>query len=336
MKELFQSLLRAIGGGDDAVLVSIIASSGSTPRGDGAKMAVFPGGRAVGTIGGGAVEHLSIQMALEVLAKRSSRTHGFNLAPNQTADIGMICGGSVVVYFQYFAGNDPEAIALFSRALALLGRNGDAWLITLVQEGSARTGLYDPEGGVQFVDVERSTLEPMLGANSVLQKGEPTYYVEPLCRAGLVYVFGGGHVSKELVPVISHVGFRPVVFEDRPEFARRELFPGAVDTILGDFKHIGEKVRLCEKDAAVIMTRGHQADYEVLEQVLRTPAGYIGLIGSRHKIAATRERLRQAGFPDGAFDRVHTPIGLSIRAETPEEIAISIAAQMILYRAQTK
>ena len=152
-------------------------------------------------------------------------------------------------------------------------------------------------------------------------------------RAG-VYVFGGGHVAQELVPVIAHVGFSAVVFEDRADFARRELFAGVTDTVLGDFAHFEQKLTITPDDYIVIMTRGHQADYEILLQALRTQACYVGCIGSRTKMVRVRERLAEDGLSEAQIARIHNPIGLPILAETPAEIAISIAAELIQFRAQ--
>ena len=146
-------------------------------------------------------------------------------------------------------------------------------------------------------------------------------------------MFGGGHVSQELVPMLAHVHFPVVVFEDREAFANPALFPGAYKVIQGDFKDIFASVTLSEQDYVVIMTRGHQADFGVLAQALKKPLSYIGCIGSRSKIAATKERLKALGFPDDCYDRVHSPIGIDIKGETPEEIAVSITAELILHRA---
>jgi xanthine dehydrogenase accessory factor len=163
--------------------------------------------------------------------------------------------------------------------------------------------------------------------------GDVQYYTEPLTRAGRVYVFGGGHVAQELVPVLSHIGFSVVVYEDRENFARPELFPGASDIVMNDFAGISDKVTIGADDYVVIMTRGHQMDFEVLEQTLRTHARYVGCIGSAKKLEATKRRLVDAGIAETAFERLYSPIGLKIKAETPAEIAISIAAEMIMFRA---
>jgi len=323
--------------GGDLVLCTIIASSGSTPRGSGAKMAVFADGSTLGTVGGGAVEYESIRLAKKALAERTTFTHGFNLSHNQTADIGMICGGQVVVYFQFFGGGDTHAIALFEAATAQFVERKNTWLITQISEGGVKQmGIYSREEGLQFLDdeIEEWDILPLVRPRAMLKKGEPSYYVEPLTMAGYAYIFGGGHVAQELVPTIAHVGFAPIVFEDRPDFARKELFPEAAETIVGSFTDIGTNVSITPDDYVIIMTRGHQADFEVLRQALLTPATYVGVIGSRSKIATTNKRLLEAGIPEADLSRIHAPIGLPILGETPAEIAVSIAAELILHRAR--
>ncbi len=325
----------ALSAGEDVVLCTIIASSGSTPRGSGAKMAVFADGSATGTVGGGAVEFESIRLAKKALEDKSTFTHGFNLSPNQTADIGMICGGQVVVYFQYFAGGDARAIELFGAIAALFSERKNTWLVTEICEGCVRQmGVFSHEDGLLFTTgVEKKAILPMVRSRAILQRGEPTYYVEPLTVAGHAYVFGGGHVAQELVPVIAHLGFSPIVFEDRAAFATKELFPSAEELIVGSYDDISAAASITPDDYVIIMTRGHQADFTVLRQALLTEATYVGVIGSRSKIAATNKKLLEAGIPEPALERIHAPIGLAIQAETPAEIAISVAGELILHRA---
>ena len=174
----------------------------------------------------------------------------------------------------------------------------------------------------------------MGGKPCQLTDGGRTYYCEPLFRAGRVYVFGGGHVSQALVPALTAVDFRCVVLEDRPEFCRPELFPGVEETRLVDNARLADFVTVDERDYVVVMTRGHKDDQAVQAQMLRTPAHYIGVIGSRRKTAGVFARLREEGFTDADLARITTPIGLDIKAETPAEIAVSIAAQLIQVRAE--
>lgn len=154
-----------------------------------------------------------------------------------------------------------------------------------------------------------------------------------LFPAGRVYIFGGGHVSQALVPALTAVEFRCVVLEDRAELCRSELFPGAEEVLLIDNSRVADFVELTQEDWVVIMTRGHKDDLLIQSQVMKAPARYIGVIGSRQKTAAVTAKLREMGFSDADFERVWAPIGLPIRSETPAEIAVSIAAQLILERA---
>ena len=170
----------------------------------------------------------------------------------------------------------------------------------------------------------------LLQNKAVIRDG---WFAVPVVKAGRTFVFGGGHVSQALVPAIAAVGFRPVVYDDREEFADAKLFPQAEQVIYGDFEHIADHLTVTPDDYVVIMTRGHQADYEVLTQVLRSGAKYIGCIGSKRKLAICRDRLLKADFTEEEYAVVHAPIGLAIGAETPEEIAVSVAAEMIAVRA---
>jgi len=158
-----------------------------------------------------------------------------------------------------------------------------------------------------------------------------------LASCGFVYIFGGGHIAQELVPLLNHLDFRCVVFDDREEFTSHELFPGAERIIFGDFEHIEKSVTLTERDFAVIVTRGHEWDCEAWAFALDSPAAYIGVIGSKTKHEFVKARLRERGFDTAAIgaSRVHAPIGINIKSETPAEIAVSIAAELISSRANS-
>lgn len=148
-----------------------------------------------------------------------------------------------------------------------------------------------------------------------------------------VLIFGAGHVSRALAALLPALEFDYIVVDDRPEFAQREAFAHAKAVLCQDMEQAVSQLQITQDDFVVIMTRGHLHDQAVLRQALATPAGYIGLMGSRRKIAMTRALLEQEGLAKGEFDRVSTPIGLDIGAETPAEIAVSVAAQLIEKRA---
>lgn len=338
MRRLFQRLQEVLGNGDGAVLVTVIASSGSTPRGAGSRMLVKADGRVCGTIGGGAVEYRAEQIAVEAIKEKTSYVKGFTLTKNQVSDIGMICGGDVVVYFQYISPEDEKARDYCTQVLAALERDEDSWIVLDITDATCwQAGLYDHTDGLTGIGGggQAPTLpREMFGTTArQYEVGGRKYYVEPLVRAGQVYVFGGGHVAQELVPVLTHVGFRCVVMDDREAFANPQVFPDAQETVVGDMGKIADYLTIKEADYVCIMTRGHKADYEVQRQVLACHPRYIGVIGSRNKIGAVTEKLLADGFSLEEIQSCHMPIGTRIYAETPAEIAISIAGEMIAVRA---
>ena len=330
---MFKTMAERLSAGEDLVLVTVVASSGATPRGTGARMLVGRGGRICGTIGGGAVEYRSEHIAAEVLKEKKSGSHDFSLTKNDVQNLGMICGGDVKVYFRYIPAGDGETLALAAEAERRFEGGQDMWLLNEISD-SGRMCIYSADEG-------SFPYEPPLWTKDLMsrkpQSGEREgreFYAEQINSSGRVYVFGCGHVAQELVPVLAHVGFRCVAMDDRPEFASRELFPSAEEVLLIDFQRVADYVAIGPEDYVCIMTRGHAFDAVVQAQALRTPACYIGVIGSRHKAAGVRAALKEQGFTDGQLDRIVTPIGLEIKAETPAEIAISIAGQMILHRAE--
>lgn len=332
MKDLFCNLKKALEAGESAVIASIIESSGSTPRKVGAKMLVTGAGRVCGTVGGGTVEYEACRLAQVFLKDERSGTRGFGLTPYQPEGPGMVCGGDVTIYFQYIDRSDGPAATLADNALEKIKNGEDSWLITDISSGhmalygkiSGFSGLNDPPAG-------------MLGAmtNHPLKYalGGCEYLIEPLVEPGIVYIFGGGHVARELVPAAARVGFRCIVLDDRPEIAVQKLFPGAVGCVLVDFENVAERIDVNGNDYIVVMTHGHRYDTAVQAYAMRTGARYIGVMGSKSKIAYVSEKMRELGFTDEDLARVNTPIGLDIKAETPAEIAVSIVAELIAVRA---
>ncbi len=321
MKQIIQPILEALERGESVALCSILSASGSSPRGAGAKMAVFADGHTVGTVGGGAVEFVAAQEAMEVLQKGETRLRAFSLSQSQIASIGMICGGNVTLYYQLL---QPEDLPLMREIQTALTGERAAWLQLEIDGEELRSFsvLYERDSAC--------------GNKAVLEEGTSLRYTEPLNRVGRVYIFGGGHVGKALVPVLDSIDFRVVVFDKRVEVAKKEQFPCADQVILGDYEHIFDKVTLKPEDYAIIMTPGHESDFALLEQILTKDLRYVGCIGSRSKIAKTKERLMEAGIAEHRINAVHWPIGLAIGAQTPAEIAISIAAELIQVRRNTE
>lgn len=342
MRRLFQELLEALERGEGAVLATIIASSGSTPRGAGSRMLVKEDGTFLGTVGGGAVEYQAQCAAREALKNRQSCVKGFTLTRNQVADIGMVCGGNVVVYIQYINPGDQDMQKFCAEVAQALDRDEDSWLILdITRETAWSMGLYCAGRGLSGAlalsgkpgELEAELLPHFTAKAVQVEAMGRKYYCEPLVQAGTVYIFGGGHVAQELVPVLAHVGFRCVVYDDRAEFANPQVFPMAAQTIVGDLEHIGDQVDIGPQDYVCVMTRGHQFDYYVQKQAMELGPCYIGIMGSRSKIRVVTEKLLEDGFTREEIENCHMPIGTAIGAETPAEIAVSIAGELIHIRA---
>lgn len=328
MRNMLKTMKTHLSSGEALVLVTVIASSGATPRGAGARMLIGKSGRLCGTIGGGAVEYRSQQISAQVLTEGTSLGHDFTLTKDDVQNLGMICGGACNVYFHYLPAGDAHTITLCDTAEEQFKKGTDLWLLTEIGE-DGRMGLYAPDLGLWGI---RAPQELRLSRHP---ERIGNLFAEQINTSGKVYVFGGGHVAQELVPVLAHVGFRCVVMDDRPEFTKKELFPGAEDVILGDLQKISDYMTIGENDYVCVMTRGHAYDTVVQAQVLRRRPAYCGVIGSAMKAAGVRKTLKEEyGLGDEELDLVTTPIGLNIKGETPAEIAISIAAQMILRRAE--
>jgi len=332
MRNLFKLMSESLAAGEDLVLVTVIASSGSTPRGSGARMLVGKKGRLAGTIGGGAVEYRSEQIAAEILENKRSGEHNFTLTKDDVENLGMICGGAVGVFFLYIPAGDQETISLAKEVEKRFEQGQDIWLISDLM-GDGRLAIWSKTGGSFGFDIPQTVLESLSRQPARIKEADIDIYAEQIGSSGKVYIFGCGHVGQALVPALASVGFRCIAADDRPEFADKKLFPDAEDVMVIDLENIAEKIEIGPEDYVCIMTRGHSHDTIVQAQVLRMPACYIGVIGSKYKIAGVQAELRKQGFDEKDFARITTPIGLAIKAETPAEIAISICAQMIEVRA---
>ena len=315
-------------------MVTIIASSGSTPRGVGARMLVGKSGLLCGTIGGGAVEYRSQQLAAQYLTDRNSAVQRFNLTKEDVEALGMVCGGAVTVYFHYIPARESHTIAMCQKASEILSTNKCLWLITdLTEEKVGKIGIYSEETGFINIDNPPQPQFVKSAKNREQQTDDGhTYFIEQIARGGRVLIFGGGHVARQLVPVLSTIGFSCVVMDDRPEFSTWEHFSKAEEVLTINFEQVSSHITVTSEDYVVIMTRGHRFDTVIQAQILHTPACYIGVIGSAAKRQSVNTQLKEMGHSDEAIARIKTPIGLSIKAETPEEIAISIAGELILTR----
>jgi xanthine dehydrogenase accessory factor len=337
MQKLFAELKNQLTQSQDSVIVTVVASHGATPRGAGARMLIGKSGRLCGTIGGGAVEYRCEMIAADLFKNPTSQLMHFELNDRDVQNLGMICGGDVSVYFRFVRGDDAHVLNLCNIALDQFREKKETWLVTeLTDKAEGNLGLYSEKLGLVGIDAGASQpefLPNIKGYANHFTFDKKQYYSEQLLSAGYLFIFGGGHVAQELVPVLSHLNFRCIVHEDRDEFLKPTLFPNAFSLRKVDFENIYDVNEITADDYVVIMTRGHAYDQIVQEQALKTPAKYIGVIGSSHKKAKVQENIMSHGFTEEDVARITTPIGLSsVKGETPAEIAISIAGQLVTLR----
>ncbi len=339
-------------------MASILARSGSAPRAAGTKMIVRSNGAIIGSIGGGVLEARVLSAAGEVIRTGNPFTRRFSLTAEDVDRLGMICGGEVEVRVDFMDSADAGRLALYQNVAAAIRAREAAWLITqaphpeetlgqwreclLTLDGritSAHSTCCDPRGFrdpfIILEAVKRAGAESRV--TFVTIEGE-RFAAERLSGVSEVLIFGAGHVARSLAVLTKMVGFRTVVIDDREEFANRHRFDTADEIIvLNSFEHLPREMEITRGSYIVIVTRGHSRDAIVLESVLKAEAAYIGMIGSRRKRDEIFEALSGKGFVvEDLLERVHSPIGIGIGAETPEEIAVSIVAELIAARAGNK
>lgn len=328
--------------GRPLVLARIVRQVGSAPRGVGTRCLLLQDGSVIGTIGGGMLEYLVSQGAKEALAQGKTRIIHFRLQGEDVAKTDMLCGGIVDVYLEPLDPQDPDCRALFHKVKAAKQTGRGGVLLTRVVEGQeagrpgARLFLNREEIPQGLPGELKAAWEHLPTSRPALIEGEgkvPVFW-EPLVPSEVLYLFGAGHISTFVAPLASLVGFSVVVIDDREEFANRERFPSAEEILVLSPEEAMGRIRLDSGSYVAIITRGHVHDAAVLRKVVRGQAAYVGMIGSRRKRAVVYRALMEEGVSREALEKVHCPIGLDIGAETPEEIAVSIVAELIETRAR--
>jgi xanthine dehydrogenase accessory factor len=343
MHEILEETLELLQAGRAFALVTLVADQGSTPRAAGAEMLVREDGSIAGTIGGGLIEHSMMQAAAGALAERRSRRARADLSgADLTSADKMVCGGAAEVLITYVAPGDTELLAVCSALRTARDAGRRAWYVAAplgddaaavehcaLDEDGAVTGAAVCDAaalrGLTAVAALHGVATLPDGRTAVLERVEPP---------ALAVVCGAGHVGTEVAPLLARLGFRVVVVDDREEFAAAARFPDA-RVVTRPFEGALAAVGVDERAYVVVVTRGHVHDLDVLQQALRLGARYVGVMASRSKRARMQTALREAGFGEQAIAGVHSPIGLPIGAETPAELAVSIAAEIVQVRAGT-
>lgn len=315
------ALVAELEAGRPVALASLLATAGSMPRHEGARLAAFADGSVLGTVGGGNVELMAIDAAREVVVAAALEGAGAKAAASLEwlthEKNDMACGGDALLAVRPLLGDDLPAL----RALSdLLEAGGSATLEERWVDPACPTWVLLPDGLARHATWDAATAT----------------YREPVGAPETCHVFGAGHVGTALVPVLQAVGFAVRVYDDRPEAADPSRFPEGTHVSCGAFEELAEAAPIGPRDSVVVLTHGHAADAAVLERVLRREAAYVGCIGSRRKAALVRDGLVAAGISRERADAVHLPIGEDILAVTPAEISVSIAAQLIRCRAERR
>lgn len=329
MKKMYRDILAQLKDNKAVVLMSLYKTMGSTPRKKGAKMAMFEDNSTVGTVGGGAVEFDCTLCAKEVFKTKVNFKKTYTLNQSYAESIGMVCGGKCSIFFQYIESNS-NTIALFEKVCTLLESNTLCWLQTKLDSQNAEMNIFTKDDRSLLMSQTPDSSTPLIATPSL--SNDETYYTEPLVKSGTVYVFGGGHISQALCPLLCTTEFKVVVYEDNIAFADQKLFLSDVKIVNASFLEINDNIDITENDYAVVLTRGHKSDNEVLRQIMSKNPSYLGVIGSKKKVAAMHEYLSSCGFSDEQINAIHSPIGIDINAQTPQEIAVSITAQLIKHR----
>jgi xanthine dehydrogenase accessory factor len=344
MANPYKHLAGLIGEDRPVALAVVLEARGSAPQGAGAS-AIFSSRKLVeGTVGGGALEAAVFREARAAL--RSGRPEIVSLAMKGTSlhEEEPVCGGDVRVLIDPRPGKDARVFSALASALER-GRRGV--LATSIVEGKngliSLTRDWIPADSRSSLD--RRIVAAMADGKPLLRKAVPSrpirgsgstrLFLEPVVPPARLIIAGAGHIGRAVAHLGRLLDFEVTVIDDRSEFANRRNIPDADTIFLRDIGTALRNLRIDGETYIVIVTRGHRNDADALRACIPSGAGYIGMIGSRSKIAlARREFIARKWATAREFDRVHAPIGLPIRSETVQEIAISVAAELVLARRQ--
>jgi xanthine dehydrogenase accessory factor len=327
---LYEFICEYLKAGKGGILATVIKRTGSAPRDVGTKMFVGEDGKTCGTVGGGRLESESYTKAAQIMNKGLTKTFEVRMDASSVKEKDMLCGGNVEVLLEPVTAKHLDlyrqiehCIQSRERGVVVTKFSGSSFAKSLIGKDLAVIG--------DAVDSKTVTLckDYFLEKKPIVEDG---LLVDPLRLSFPLYLFGAGHVSQALSKIAKIADFHVTVIDDRAEFANRERFPDANTIIVADFHDAFNCLDFTGNEYVVILTRGHEHDAAVLGESMKKPTKYLGMIGSKRKIKIIFDHLRESGLNDNAIARIHAPIGISINAETPEEIAVSIAAELITVR----
>ena len=330
------------------MVATVVRTKGSTPQKPGAKLLVRSDGSGVGTLGGGCVEG-DIWFAAKELMRGGgpSQYRDYQLNEELAAEDGLVCGGTM--YFLIDPVYWPDEYLPYAKEIDRAYQGGQSVaLATVVQpaeDGAASIGAKlfirqdgTTEGTMGRPDVDREAVmkarDLMIhGKNEyVVSENGVEYFIEAYTTPPQIVLCGGGHVSKAIAPLANTLGFRVFVTDDREEFANKVRFPEADILITLSPEKAFPQLPINPNTFIIIATRGHRYDNVALKTAAKTSARYVGLMGSRRKTILIYEDLIREGIPMERIREIRSPVGLDIHARTPHEIAVSIMAEILMFR----
>lgn len=316
-------------------------------------MLVRRDGRIFGTIGGGCGEAEVVREALSALDAMSSTTYIVNMTNDMAEEDGMVCGGIMEVFIDILKVGIDEDKKLMQAYITSLLNNEYPVLVSVVDssevgglsQGNKRfvtlsakeTGdLGSPEINrlaLELINQVRSENKPLLTpcntGSSIKDIPRVRLFIDPAPLKLKLLILGAGHISLPLSMMAKILGYHVTVVDDRPFFASKSRFSTADSVICDDFVQAIRQIDIDLNTCVVIVTRGHRHDKLCLKEILKYPNMYTGMIGSRRRVKSLLSELEEQGVPQEYLQKVHSPIGLNINAETPEEIAVSILGELI-------
>ena len=341
----------------EAAMITVTSVLGSTPRKPGAKMLVFADGTMVGTIGGGCGEAEGRREALNVIVSCTSKIYGLNMTADMAQEEGMVCGGVMELFIDYLGfQSSMEQTNLNKEYLSTIKEATNPTIVTVIEaldEHLIGKKLFIKNTGDVIGDLGLEVLSRIahesveIGSKSCQQqlisldsefepcvssvtKAAYRLLIEPPTTVVQLLILGAGHIALPLATMAKILGYEVTVVDDRPSFANSTRFNTADTIICNDFEGALEGITINPQTFVVIITRGHRYDKVCLRKVINQPAAYIGMIGSRKRVKALIAELEEEGVPIELLQKLYSPIGLKIGAETPEEIAVSILSELIL------
>ena len=348
MKEVFHEAVDLLEKDDQLVVATVIRTKGSTPQKPGAKLLVRADGSGVGTLGGGCVEGDIWFAATQLMKGRgSAESREYQLNEELAAEDGLVCGGTM--FFLIDPVYRPEDYLDYAREIDSAYEGGGAVaLASLIKPGPGSDAPLGSklfiredggtEGTLGEVGLDREVVEKARGLmvhgknDYVVAESGAEYFVEAYTTPPQLVICGGGHVSKAISAHARALGFRLFITDDRAEFANEERFPEADMVVAKKPEEALTELPINPNTFIIVATRGHRFDNVALAAAANTPARYVGLMGSKRKTILIYEDLVRLGIPIDRINEIRSPIGLDISARTPEEIAVSIIAEVLMFR----